>query len=271
MSSPSAPVAWFLSDFWQDQLVEHDKQWVFLVLLGLIGSFGFIRMSTRLMRSPRVPWWPGSVETGGVHVHHLVFGIFLMMLAGTVSFSSFAADPLYSISAVAFGIGMGLTIDEFALWLYLDDVYWKEQGRSSVDAAVYVTAFIALILIGVRPVELTDDDISAVIGSVISVALVGGACLISLLKRRLWHGTVGVLLPFLSVYAAFRLAKPDSWWAKRRYGDRNSAKQERSEERFRPDRRTERFKRWLQDLIGGSPEDEYEAKLARRSASASEK
>ena len=260
----SIPTASFIADFWNDQLVEHDKQWVFLVLLGLVGSFGFIRMSTRLMRSPRVPWWPGSVETGGVHVHHLVFGIVLMMLAGTVSFTSFATDPLYSICAVAFGIGMGLTIDEFALWVYLDDVYWKEQGRSSVDAAVYLVGFVGLILVGVRPVELTDDDLSAVVGSVLTIAIAGGACALCLLKRRLWHGTVGILIPPLAMYGALRLGKPDSWWAKRRYEERNPGKQARAEERFRLDRRTERLKRWFQDLIGGSPEDEYEAKLAAR-------
>src|SRR5215210_6083005 len=126
----------FISDFWNDQLVAHDRQWVFLVLLGLLGSFGFIRMSTRLMRSPRVPWWRGSVVSeSGVHVHHLVFGIVMMMLAGTISFAGFATDPIYAICALVFGIGMGLTIDEFALWVYLEDVYWKEQGRSSIDAA----------------------------------------------------------------------------------------------------------------------------------------
>ena len=64
-----------LADFWNDQLVEHGRQYVFLVLLGLVGSFGFIRTSARLMRSPRVPWWPGSVVSdGGVHLHHLVWG-----------------------------------------------------------------------------------------------------------------------------------------------------------------------------------------------------
>ena len=83
--APSAviPVAWF----WDD-LVAQDRQWFFLVLAGFIGSFAFIRMSTRLMRSPRVPWWPGSVVSeGGVHVHHLVFGIVTMMVAGTISFA----------------------------------------------------------------------------------------------------------------------------------------------------------------------------------------
>ena len=134
----------FISDFWNDQLVANDRQWVFLVLAGLVVSFGFIRISTRLMRSPKVPWWPGSiVSEGGVHVHHLVFGIVLMMVAGTVSFAGFAVTPIYEICAFAFGVGIGLTIDEFALWLYLDDVYWAKQGRQSVDAVVIVVAFIA--------------------------------------------------------------------------------------------------------------------------------
>ena len=80
-----------VSDFWNDQLVANDRQWLFLVLAGIIVSFGLIRISTRLMRSPRTPWWPGSiVSEGGVHVHHLVFGIVLMMIAGTLSFAGFA-------------------------------------------------------------------------------------------------------------------------------------------------------------------------------------
>jgi hypothetical protein len=51
----------------------------------MLVSFLFIRTSARLMRSPEVPWWPGSIQTeGGLHVHHLVFGIVLMLLAGFV-------------------------------------------------------------------------------------------------------------------------------------------------------------------------------------------
>jgi hypothetical protein len=97
------------TDFW-DQLVEHDEQGLFLVLVGFILSFAFIRMSTRLMRSPRVPWWPGSVVSeSGVHVHHLVFGIVTMMVAGTVGFAAVGANPLTEICAFAFGIGAGLT------------------------------------------------------------------------------------------------------------------------------------------------------------------
>ena len=152
-------LASFISDFWDDQLVAHDRQWLFLVLLGFVGSFAFIRMSTRLMRSPRVPWWPGSVVSeGGVHVHHLVFGIVAMMVAGTISFAGFAVSPIYEICAFVFGVGIGLTIDEFALWVHLDDVYWAEEGRRSIDATVIAASALFLILLGVRPFDFDDGS-----------------------------------------------------------------------------------------------------------------
>ena len=106
----------FISDFWNDQLVEHGRQYLFLVFAGLLLSFAFIRLSTRLMRSPAVPWWPGSVVSdSGVHVHHLVFGIFTMMIAGITSFTLHNVGFWYDVSALAFGVGIGLTIDELLL------------------------------------------------------------------------------------------------------------------------------------------------------------
>jgi hypothetical protein len=257
-------VANFISDFWNDQLVANDRQWVFLVLAGLVVSFGFIRISTRLMRSPKVPWWPGSiVSEGGVHVHHLVFGIVLMMVAGTVSFAGFAVTPIYEICAFAFGVGIGLTIDEFALWLYLDDVYWAKQGRQSVDAVVIVVAFIALVLIGARPFSIDTDDTVTLIASIVGVVLFFVVIGISLVKKRLWHSVVGVFFFPIGVYAACRIGKPDSAWAKRFYGERRPAKQAKAEARFPPDRRTERFKERIRDAVGGSTEEVYTAKLER--------
>jgi hypothetical protein len=255
----------FITDFWDDQLVAHDRQWLFLVLLGVVLSFGFIRLSTRLMRSPRVPWWPGSVVSeGGVHVHHLVFGIVLMILAGAISFAGFAVSPIYEICAFLFGVGIGLTIDEFALWLYLDDVYWSERGRSSVDATVVAVCFLGLVLIGARPVDLSDSSLEAVIGSMITIALVLLVLAITLVKERRWHAFFGFFFAPIALYAAVRIGKPGSPWAKRFYGERNPAKQAKAERRFRPDRRTERVKEWLRDAIGGSTEEEYLAKIERR-------
>jgi hypothetical protein len=256
--------AWIISDFWDD-LVASDRQWLFLVLLGLVLSFGFIRMSTRLMRSPRVPWWPGSiVSDGGVHVHHLVFGIVLMMAAGTISFAGFAVGPLYEICAFLFGIGIGLTIDEFALWVHLEDVYWAKEGRSSVDAAVIAAALLGLVILGVRPFNVETGSVGAVIGTITAAVLAIAVVVICFLKERRAHGTAGILVQPLAIYGACRLGKPDSYWAKRFYGERNPKKQARAEARFRPGRRTDRFKERLRDALGGVTEEEYETKLANR-------
>ena len=84
------------------------------------------------------------------------------------------------------------------------------------------------------------------------------------LKGRILHGTVGIFVFPIALYGTCRLAKPGSAWARRRYGARNPGKQERAERRFPPDRRTERFKRVFRDAVGGSPEDEYQAKIGSR-------
>jgi len=252
-----------ISDFWNDQLVEHDRQFLFLVLVGFVGSFAFIRLSTRLMRSPRVPWWPGSiVSDSGVHLHHLVFGIVTMMVAGTLGFAGFTTGIWYELCAVAFGVGAGLTIDEFALWVHLDDVYWAREGRSSVDAAVIGVAVIGLLLVGTRPFEIeTGSTVAAIattIGVLLAIALVG-TCFA---KQRMLHGGLGIIFGFLAIYGAARIGKPASPWARRFYAERNPAKQAKSEARFAPGRRTDRFKEKVRDLLGGVTQAEYEARLA---------
>ncbi len=89
------------------------------------------------MRSPKVPWWPGSATTSnGVHLLHPVWGIILMLLCGSLGFAIDQGSPRTEILAGLFGVGAGLTLDEFALWVHLRDVYWSEEGRSSFDAVI---------------------------------------------------------------------------------------------------------------------------------------
>jgi len=247
------------SDFWGN-LEEHDEQGLFLVLVGFILSFAFIRMSTRLMRSPKVPWWPGSiVSDSGVHLHHLVFGIVTMMIAGAGGFLAFGHTPWTEICAFAFGIGAGLTIDEFALWVYLDDVYWAEEGRKSIDATVIAAAGMMLVLLGFTPLTIEDGSIGTILGSFLSALVVFALVAICFLKGRVLHGSVGFFVFPIAVYGACRLGKPDSAWARRRYGERRSKKQTRSEARFPPDRRTDRFKNAFRDVVGGKPSEGLEA------------
>jgi hypothetical protein len=260
------------SDFW-NRIAEHDLQGLYLVLIGFLLSFAFIRMSTRLMRSPKVPWWPGSiVSDSGVHLHHLVFGIVTMMVAGAGGFAAFGESPWTEICAFAFGIGAGLTIDEFALWVYLDDVYWAEEGRSSIDATVIAAVLMLLALLGFTPFTIEDGSIGAILGSVLSALFIFLLVAICFVKGRVLHGCVGFFVFPIALYGALRLGKPGSAWARRRYGERHPKKQARSEERFPPDRRTDRFKNAFRDVVGGKPSEglaaaKEEAFAATREAS----
>jgi hypothetical protein len=260
------------SDFY-NRIAEHELQGLYLVLIGFILSFAFIRMSTRLMRSPKVPWWPGSiVSDSGVHLHHLVFGIVTMMVAGAGGFAAFGNSPWTEICAFAFGVGAGLTIDEFALWVYLDDVYWAEEGRSSIDATVLAAAAMMLALLGFTPFTIEDGSIESILGTAVSALVVFLLVAICFVKGRILHGTIGFFVFPIALYGACRLGKPNSAWARRRYGEHHPKKQARSEERFPPDRRTERFKNAFRDVVGGKPSEglaaaKEEAFAATREAS----
>jgi hypothetical protein len=216
-----------------------------ILLAAMLVSFLFIRTSARLMRSPKVPWWPGSVTTeGGLHVHHLVFGIVLMLLAGFVMALQ-PGSPWFELTAGAFGIGAGLTLDEFALWLHLEDVYWAEEGRRSVDAVVVATIIGGLVLMGFAPFS-ADEGVLTI---VLSVLLALAVSTIAVLKGKLFLGIAGMLFPLLSLIGAIRLAEPDSWWAQRRY-PADGSKLARATERYARHRR--RYQQF-QDRVAGAP------------------
>jgi hypothetical protein len=249
-------LASIFAEFWNDQILADQKQGIFLVLVGFVLSFAFIRMSTRLMRSPRAPWWPGSVVSeGGVHLHHLVFGIVTMMIAGTLGLASLGDSPLLELCAFFFGVGAGLTIDEFALWVYLDDVYWAEEGRSSIDAMTIAAAAMMLVLLGISPLSFETGSVAETLISVSATGFLFAIVALCFLKQRVMHGVVGFFLFPIALYGALRLGKPGSPWARRRYNERKPAKQRAAEERFPPGRRTERFKNAFRDIVGGKPSE----------------
>lgn len=248
-------VASIFTDFWGKLEAQHEQA-VFLVLVGFLGSFAFIRMSTRIIRSERISWWPGSVESkSGVHVHHLVFGIVTMMVAGTLGFAADGRTPFIEICASFFGIGMGLTIDEFALWVHLEDVYWTKEGRSSIDATVIAAAAMLLVVVGANPVAIESGSVGVVIGSVLSLLFVFAMVAICVFKGRILHAVIGFFFAPVAIYGASRIGKPDSPWARHRYGERQPKKQAKAEDRFNPERRTERFKEAFRDIVGGKPSE----------------
>jgi hypothetical protein len=208
----------------------------FLVLTAFLITFLFIRTSARLIRNPNVTWWPGNVESGDLHIHHLVWGICLVLIAGFLGFAADLQSPWWHISAIAFGIGAGLTIDEFALWLYLRDVYWSEQGRLSVDAGIIATVFALLVVLGTKPFGL--DEPESVLGTVVLVLQAVALSAVAFLKGRFVIGVVALFVPFWGLIASVRLAKPDSPWARWRYRGRRAERLVRAGARFRHDRRS---------------------------------
>jgi hypothetical protein len=214
------------------------------MLASFLLTFLATRAITRAIRLGRGPFC--NAKLGGVHVHHQVYGIFLVLGAGTAEFTYRPAAPWADVLAVLFGIGAALTLDEFALWLHLEDVYWEREGRSSVDAVLVALIVGALLLVGVNPF---GDDVGG--GELVTALGVTGNlafALVAILKGRPVLGVVGVFVPFLSFVAALRLARPASPWARYRYDDRRMA---RARHRFPQGKRT----RWdrLVDAFAGAP------------------
>jgi len=196
------------------------KEIHFLVLVAFTVTFGFIRTSAHLIRA-QVEWWPGNVETkGGTHIHHLVWGILLLLTTGYLGLAIHMGSPWLELTAVAFGVGMGLTLDEFALWLNLEDVYWSSKGRQSIDAVVITASLLMisllglqfwidvseafLLLLGVGGEQFTGGE-SAVflvpwqmLGIVLAV--------FCLTKGKRFTGIVGLFIPLVAVIGAVRLA-----------------------------------------------------------------
>src|SRR3954451_17246891 len=209
-------------------------------------SFGFIRFSTRMIRA-EVSWWPGNVTPGGVHIHHMAFGIVGMMLAGFLGFVLSPPSPWFEILAGLFGVGMGLTLDEFALWLYLDDVYWSEEGRSSVDAVVFAAIIGGGIIVGFVPLDAGDGGSTLAIVATVVLSL--GICALVALKGKVSSAVIGMFIPPVAWVPAIRLARPGSWWTKRRYAPGSGKPAKAEGRKGRHDRRVRR----LQGLIGGGP------------------
>lgn len=226
----------------------------FVALAAFLASFLFIRTSARLMRSPRVPWWPGSVSTSsGLHLHHLVWGIVLILLSGFLGFAINAESPWNEVLAALFGIGAGLTLDEFALWVYLKDVYWAEEGRASFDAVVVAAVLGLLIVLGLAPFDLHSNSSSvATLVTVVVIDVLLSA--LAILKGKPLLGLIGIFIPISSIVASVRLAAPNSWWARRVY--KTGHKHERALARWT---RIEARRRRIGDVIAGTPSDEIVA------------
>ncbi|ANI40622.1 hypothetical protein [Mycolicibacterium vaccae] len=238
-------------------------------LLAFILTFAITRTIVRYIRShadsdaPRRWWQPRNISAGdGLHIHHVVIGVILVMVSG-IAMVTLAVDggvPEFTAASIFFGIGAALVLDEFALILHLSDVYWSEDGRTSVDAVFVAVAVAGLLIMGFSPLSFFDvgiwqSDHSVVARTVVVVAAVLTLALavVVLLKGKVWTGLVGMFITPLLVVGAIRLSRPHAPWARWRYTGR-PRKMHRALERERWLRRpVVQAKLWLQDAIAGMP------------------
>lgn len=260
------------------EVVGHGRLPLLFFLLGFLAAFLFIRLSVRLIRA-EVPWWPGNVTPGGHHVHHVVFGVVTMLGSG-ISLIAVYVDGTETVGVVLatfFGIGAALVLDEFALIFYLQDVYWQDEGRASVDAVFVAVAVTGLLLLGLRPLELMDVTgfrdspelwVRFVIGLLAVVNLLIAAVVLA--KGKIWTGLLGLFIFPILLIGAIRLGRPSAPWARWRYTDKPK-KMLRALERERRWRRPViRAKIFVQDFIAGTPSAEHVKEAAEHAKVAAE-
>src|SRR4051794_16918140 len=246
-----------MAEWFHERIVDAHRLPLFCFFMGLITAFVCTRVNVRLIRA-RSRWF-GNVNVGDTHIHHVVFGVVFMLLGGVAGLIvSGVSTGWYAFTATVFGVGAALVLDEFALLLHLRDVYWQEEGRTSVDAVFVALAASGLLLLGLRPLGWgSEEDASGgrwtaawflVINLVFAV--------VTLLKGKIWSGLLGLFVPPFGYVGAVRLARPGSPWARWFYSDvarrpkpKRMAKAVRREERWR--RPVIRMKIAFQEFVCG--------------------
>lgn len=135
---------------YREHLPETRRERLFLASVGFFLTFALVRSLTHAIHVGRGPFH--DLSMGGRHIHHLVWGILLLLLVGygwllQIGTGEGAGSTwIGRLMALLYGAGAALTLDEFALWLNLRDVYWQREGRESIGA---VLLFGSLLSIGV--------------------------------------------------------------------------------------------------------------------------
>ncbi|SDJ63798.1 hypothetical protein [Nonomuraea jiangxiensis] len=221
-----------MGQWFQQSIIATGRLPLFCYFVTLIVAFIATRINVRLIRA-KIGWFR-NVNVGEMHIHHAVFGVVLMLVGGVSGLIVPSSSQAGAVAAACvFGLGSALVLDEFALILHLHDVYWEEEGRTSVDAVFIAVAVTGLLLMGLRP--LTWDYGTWVNPAALIVANLLLA-VITLLKGKIWTGMAGLFVPPMLLVGAIRLARPGSPWARWFFAARSPRKLARAirrEERWR--------------------------------------
>jgi hypothetical protein len=242
-----------MASWWQRDVIAPGKLPLILCFLAFVVTFAVTRTITRLIRDGRGPF-RNQVTASGTHIHHAVPGIILLIIGAFTAVGGPDSLGWRSFAAVAVGIGTSLVLDEFALILHLQDVYWSGEGQLSVEAVSLTAACLGLALAGFSPFGITGiGHIELTLRVTASGILVidGVLSFICVLKGKYRTALFSLFLPFVGMFGAVRLARPSSIWARYRY---------RGERLERATRRAADFDRhWAplqsdwENFIGGRP------------------
>ena len=215
-----------IADVWQREIEDTGREPALITLTAFLVTFGSVRGGTHAIRRGRSPFRDVSVR--GTHVHHLVWGILLLLVSG---FLGIVVNPHLPdwVLPLLFGVGAALTLDEFALWLNLKDVYWTEQGRRSIDAVIVAASLLALSILGLAFwIHAWDDALSVGAAGVAGFQVVGVLLAVLCLGRgHLFEAIVALFFPPAGLVGLVRMATPDSPWARRFYSEDKIAASER--------------------------------------------
>ena len=254
--------------WFEDDILGRGRLPLVCCLIAFILTFFVTRTFVRYIRHradrgvPQKWWEPRNIHLGKMHIHHVVVGVLLVMISGVtlVALSVTGNEVEYTASAIVFGIGAALVLDEYALILHLSDVYWEEDGRTSVDAVFAAVAVGGLLVLGLHPlmffISLWQDTTHSVLlraGVVFAMVLTLPLAVLVVLKGKVWTGLIGMFFVPLLVIGAIRLSRPQAPWARWLYISRLD-KMARALQRERTLRRpVVRAKLWVQYTIAGTP------------------
>jgi hypothetical protein len=220
-----------------------------LLFLSFLLTFVTTRTITRMIRAGVGPF--RNNIAGGVHIHHAVPGIILTLIGAYTSVAVDGRRPWAEVSGVLIGIGSSLILDEFALILHLQDVYWSPEGQLSVQLVALALGGMGLVLLGVNPLTsnsgLGAGHVAVAASAVVHIV----AILICVRKGKYSTAVLGVFLPPVAWIGAVRLARPGSTWARHRYDAARGARAQ-----ARADGVDARFGHWgltIADLVAGRP------------------
>lgn len=141
-----------LAAIYRERFAEGRRERLFLAAVGFFISVGVVRGITEAIHNDVGPFHNVSIH--GRHIHHLVWGILLLLVVGYSWLMQIGTGKpntsawMGRLTSLLYGVAAALTLDEFALWLNLQDVYWERQGRESYEAMGLFGGVLAIGILG---------------------------------------------------------------------------------------------------------------------------